>query len=163
MLLAGCSALPGAGSPAPSVIVVDFGVGKPAPPLEGTSLGGRPFTLAAERGHPVVVNFWASWCIPCREEFPLFKAALQQDAGQGLIMVGVLFNDDPAPARTFIAAEGADWPTLTDPSGATAKAYRVVAPPQTFFIDREGVVRQVQVGQVADAAELGHLLSTILG
>ena len=102
------------------------------------------------RGRPVVVNFWASWCGPCRDEFPLFQAQLEQQAGTGFELVGVVYEDDPDAARDFATEFGMTWPSVTDPSGTVAKDYRVVAPPQTYFIDREGIVRSIQIGEVRE-------------
>ena len=99
----------------------------------------------------MVVNFWASWCGPCRDEFPLFKAQLEEQGGAGLELVGVVYEDDAGAARDFASEFGMTWPSVTDPSGATAKDYRVVAPPQTYFIDREGIVRSIQIGEVGEA------------
>ena len=106
-------------------------------------------SLAAYRGHPVVVNFWASWCQPCRDEFPLFKERLSAlGATDGLVILGVLYKDQAELATPFVADQGASWPTVTDPDGLIAAAYRVVAPPQTYFIDKVGVLRAIQIGQV---------------
>jgi cytochrome c biogenesis protein CcmG/thiol:disulfide interchange protein DsbE len=104
--------------------------------------------LAALRGKPVVVNFWASWCVPCRAEFPVIRDAAAAHAKDGLVVIGVLYKDDAASARAFIQSFGADWPTLPDTNGALATAYRVVAPPQTYFIDAKGVLRAIQIGQM---------------
>lgn len=125
--------------------------GEPAPRIIGTTLDGAAFDLASLRGRPVIVNFWGPSCVPCRDEFPLFKAKLAQHAADGLAIVGVLMYDPPAPARDFIATYGATWPTVDDPSGAIRTAYRVVARPQSYFIDRDGILRGIQVGQVTDA------------
>jgi len=125
--------------------------GQAAPAIVGTTLDGTAFNLAALRGHPVVVNFWGPSCVPCRDEFPLFKAKLAAHAADGLAIVGILMFDSPAPAQDFIAQYGATWPTVDDPSGAIRAAYRAVARPQSYFIDRSGILREIQVGQVADA------------
>jgi cytochrome c biogenesis protein CcmG/thiol:disulfide interchange protein DsbE len=95
------------------------------------------------------VNFWASWCVPCREEFPLF-AARQATLGpsDGLVTLGVLYKDQADLARQFSNEFAAAWPTVTDPGDAIAKAYRVIAPPQTYFIDKDGIVRGIQIGEV---------------
>lgn len=66
----------------------------------------------------------------------------------GLVLLGVLYKDEPALARQFVAESGATWQTVTDPDGAIAAAYRVAAPPQTYFIDRDGVLRAMQIGEV---------------
>jgi len=124
--------------------------GQPAPEIVGTTLDGAAFDLAALRGRPVIVNFWGPTCVPCRSEFPLFKAKLAQHAADGLVVVGVLMADPPDLARTFIADEGATWVTVADPDGAIKGAYRVAARPQSYFIDRAGILRSIQIGEVRD-------------
>ena len=126
-------------------------VGRVAPGIEGTGLDGRPVSLAALRGHPVIVHFWGPSCVPCRAEFPLFKAKLAEHAGDGLTILGVLMGDPPEPALDFIAELGATWPTIDDPDGRLRRAYRVVARPQSYFIDGDGIVRAIQVGQTTSA------------
>ena len=124
-------------------------IGKPAPPIMTSTVNGKAFDLAAYRGHPLVVNFWASWCVPCREEFPLFEEQLSTlGPKDGLQLVGVLYKDDPASARKFIDETGASWPSVTDADGSIATAYRAVAPPQTYFIDKDGILRGIQIGEV---------------
>jgi cytochrome c biogenesis protein CcmG, thiol:disulfide interchange protein DsbE len=107
--------------------------------------------LEAYRGRPVVVNFWASWCTPCREEFPLFAERLAElGPRDGLVMIGVLYKDDPASAQRFLDEIGEAWPTIPDPDNRIAADYRVVAPPQTYFIDAEGILRGIQIGEVRE-------------
>jgi cytochrome c biogenesis protein CcmG/thiol:disulfide interchange protein DsbE len=126
-------------------------VGNPAPAIASTTLDGAAFDLASLRGRPVIVNFWGPSCVPCRDEFPLFKAKLAAHAADGLTIVGVLTYDGPDDAKAFIAQYGATWPTVLDADGAIRTAYRVAARPQSYFIDRSGVLRKIQVGQVTDA------------
>jgi len=137
------------GSPEPSQGPL-LAKGQPAPPVVGTTLDGAPFDLASLRGRPVLVNFWDAGCVPCRDEFPLLLEELSRHAAQNLAVVGVLFVNAPGPARDFIAQYGATWPTVEDPSGAIRTAYRVAARPQTYFIDRDGILRSIQVGQLTD-------------
>jgi cytochrome c biogenesis protein CcmG/thiol:disulfide interchange protein DsbE len=126
--------------------------GQPAPAITGTALDGSTVDLAQLRGHPVIVNFWASWCYPCREEFPLFEDRLAAlGPSDGLQIVGVLYKDEAPLARQFLDDLGAAWPTVDDPDGTLAAAYRVVAPPQTYFIDADGVLQAIQIGQVQEA------------
>ena len=137
------------------------GAGDRAPVLTGTTLDGKPFDLAGLRGRPVIVNFWASWCVPCREEFPLFQQALADHAADGLAIVGTVYQDGDDAARAFMTRSGAGWPSVTDPDGSHAAAWRVVAPPQTYFIDRNGVIVSRQIGQVG-AADFQRQLAAIL-
>lgn len=123
-------------------------VGEAAPAIGGTTLDGDQLTLAELRGRPVIVNFWGPTCVPCRDEFPLFRTKLAEHAGDDVALVGVLMVDPPDMARTFVAEQGAGWPTIVDPDGAIQSAYRVVARPQTYFIDRNGVLRGIQIGEV---------------
>jgi cytochrome c biogenesis protein CcmG/thiol:disulfide interchange protein DsbE len=126
-------------------------VGEPAPPIVGTTLDGTAFDLASLKGRPVLVNFWGPSCVPCRDEFPLFKAKLAAHAAEGLEIVGVLTLDPVEPARDFVAAYGGDWPTVQDPQAAIKTAYRVAARPQTYFVDRNGIIRSIQIGELTDA------------
>ena len=121
-------------------------VGQPAPPITGTTLEGMPFDLTSLRGRPVVVNFWGPSCIPCRDEFPQFLRELDTYASDGLAIVGVLTDDPPELARRFVAEYKATWPTVMDPDEAIKREYRVVARPHTWFIDRSGVIRSMQIG-----------------
>lgn len=124
--------------------------GEPAPAVSGLTLDGAAFDLGSLRGRPVLLNFWGPSCVPCRDEFPLLKTKLAEHADTGLAIVGVLMFDGAAPARDFIAEYGATWPTVDDPSGAIRGAYRVAARPQTYFIDRGGILRSIQIGEVTD-------------
>ena len=123
----------------------------PAPTITGETLDGEAFDLAALRGSPVIVNFWGPSCVPCRDEFPLFKAKLEEHAGDGLVIVGVLMHDPPEPARAFVTDFDATWPTVLDEDGAIRSAYRTVARPTSYFIDRDGILRSIQIGEVRDA------------
>jgi cytochrome c biogenesis protein CcmG/thiol:disulfide interchange protein DsbE len=125
-------------------------IGDPAPEIVGTTLDGQPFRLSDLRGEPIVLNFWGPSCVPCRDEFPLLEAKGAQYAGDGLRIVGVLTDDPPAPAIDFIAEYGATWPTVEDPDRAAKTAYRVIGRPQTYFIDPDGIIRSIQVGELTD-------------
>lgn len=123
----------------------------PAPPIVGTTLDGSTLDLASYAGRPVLLNFWGPSCIPCRDEFPLFVDKLAEHGDEGLAIIGVLTDDPAQPARDFVAEYEASWPTVEDPDKAIKAAYRVVARPHTFFIDREGIVRGQQIGELLEA------------
>ena len=137
---------PGAGGGNSGLIEKD----QPAPPIAGTTLDGTTVSLAELHGHPVIVNFWGPTCVPCRTEFPLLKSKLSEHEADGLVILGVLMADPPEPARTFVAEEGATWQTVIDPDGTIKNAYRVVARPQSYFIDSDGILRAIQIGEVRD-------------
>jgi thiol-disulfide isomerase/thioredoxin len=126
-------------------------LGKAAPNITGTTLDGTPFDLASLRGHPVLVNFWGPSCVPCREETPLLATLAARHAADGFVVVGVLADDPVEPARQFAAAYGATWPTVIDPGATLKAAYHVVGRPQSFYLDRNGIYRDFQIGQVTEA------------
>jgi cytochrome c biogenesis protein CcmG, thiol:disulfide interchange protein DsbE len=117
----------------------------------GTTLDGAPFDLASLAGKPVLINFWGPSCVPCRDEFPFLEKVLEAHRAEGLTVVGVLTDDPPDAARAFVAKYGADWLTVVDPDKTIKTAYRVTARPQSYFVDRSGVVRSIQVGELTEA------------
>lgn len=127
-----------------------IGIGRAVPNITGTTLDGQPFDLAALRGRPVIINFWGPTCEPCRREFPLLSARSAAHAGDGLVIVGVLMDDPVELARTFARDNGGTWPTVIDPVEAIKRAYNVVGRPQTYFVDRAGILRSIQVGEVTE-------------
>ena len=126
-------------------------VGQPVPNIAGTALDGSTVDLASLRGHPVVINFWASWCVPCQQEMPLLAQKAQAHAGSGLQILGVLSDDTAANGRAFEATYGATWPSVIDTGNAIKGAYRVVGRPQSYFVDKDGVLRSIQIGYLTDA------------
>ena len=104
--------------------------------------------MAQQRGTPVLVNFWASWCPPCREETPDLVAAHER-WGDRVRFVGVDLSDDRAGATTFIAEYGVPYPSVFDPTNAIAVHYGLFSPPATLFFDAEGMLRATVAGQVS--------------
>ncbi len=136
-------------------------VGSLAPDFSLADLDGNPVRLADLEGRPVVLNFWASWCGPCVEEFPLLRDAAARHADDGLAIVGVVVRDRSEAARDFIARNGGSWPAAMDPGERVASAYGILGPPETYFIARDGTIAARQFGPVTEAS-LATQLATIL-
>lgn len=136
-------------------------IGNPAPELSLADLDGNPIHLADLRGRPVVLNFWASWCGPCVEEFPLLRDAAARHADEGLAVIGVVYQDRSEAARDFMARNGATWPAAMDPGGRVAAAYGILGPPETFFIGRDGTIVARHFGQFS-ASSLEEKLAAII-
>ena len=136
-------------------------VGSLAPDFSLADLDGNPVRLADLEGRPVVLNFWASWCGPCVEEFPLLRDAAARHADEGLAIVGVVFRDRSEAARDFIARNGGTWPAAMDPGERVASAFGILGPPETYFIARDGTIAARQFGPVTEAS-LAAQLATIL-
>jgi cytochrome c biogenesis protein CcmG/thiol:disulfide interchange protein DsbE len=137
-------------------------IGSTAPAFTLTDLDGNPLRLSDLRGRPVIVNFWASWCGPCIAEFPALSRAAQSHQTEGLAVVGIVYRDQAAPARAFLQRMGAAWPAAMDPGGRVASQFGVIGPPETFFIDRSGVIAGRQIGELSPA-DLQSGLDQILG
>jgi peroxiredoxin len=135
--------------------------GTPAPALRLPGLDGGRVDLAALRGRPVVVNFWATWCEPCVREFPLLRAAAAAHRADRLAVVGVLSGDRPAAARAFVRRLDATWPVGLDPDTTTAAAWGAVGLPHTWFIHPDGTLASHQLGELTQAG-LDRQLAQIL-
>ena len=111
----------------------------PAFTLDRLDRDGR-LALADLKGKAVVVNFWASWCIPCRDEAPVLQKAYERYRDQGLVVLGVDVNDFRADARRFMKRYGLTYPVAYDGKGSTVGKWGVRGFPETFFVDRSGTL-----------------------
>ena len=138
-------------------------VGSPAPDFQLPALDGHgDERLADYRGRPVIVNFWASWCNPCRKEFPLLKQALRDHRAQHLAVIGVTYQDIPSDSRAFVKQKQATWPQGIDDGGAVASAFGVRAIPQSFFVRADGTIAARVFGFTNESA-LARPLAQLLG
>jgi cytochrome c biogenesis protein CcmG/thiol:disulfide interchange protein DsbE len=153
------------GSSASTVEQTDVRAGGPragdaAPDFTAQTLDGKTVSLSDYRGKPVVLNFWASWCNPCRKEFPLFREQLAARKGE-FVMLGVDYRDIASDARTFVKDQRATWPTAVDDTNAIVKAYGITGVPQTFFIRPDGTIAVRYYSDIPDAARFERALAKI--
>jgi len=119
---------------------------RPAAPFTLTLFEGRQLSLAQLRGKVVFLNFWASWCLPCRAEAQTLEAAWQQYKDRDVVFVGANIQDTEADARAFLTEFGVTYPNGVDAGSRTAIEYGVYGIPETFFIDRQGRITYKHIG-----------------
>lgn len=137
--------------------------GFPAPDFSLETIDGETITLSALRGKVLVLNFWASWCPPCRAEMPTLQAVSEQ-YGSEMIVLGINASpqDQLANAYQLITEMKLTFPILLDSEGKALSAYRVFSLPTTFFIDQEGIIREVVIGGPLSEAGLHARLDALL-
>jgi thiol-disulfide isomerase/thioredoxin len=136
---------------------------KAAPKLEGSTLDDQQFTLTAQKGKVVVVNFWGSWCPPCRAESPSLVQVHQATSGKGVVFVGVDERDTKANARSYQKTYDVAYPSVFDEDGSVAAQWPSAAgPPYTFIIDKQGRVAARFLGGVT-ADELQSEVLSVAG
>jgi cytochrome c biogenesis protein CcmG/thiol:disulfide interchange protein DsbE len=134
-------------------------LGKPAPAIDSTSLGGAKVTLASFRGRFVVINFFASWCQPCQVEEPqLVEFVAQHRGATSPAVLGVVFSDSATNAAAFARSNGVTWPLVTDPGGRIALSYGVTDPPDSYIVAPDGRVVVHLLGGVT-ASGLDQLIA----
>jgi len=129
-------------------------IGQPAPALKLPDLSGTTHDLAGYRGHPVVLNFWASWCLPCREEMPALDRAQQRHGASGATVIGIAM-DQPAPVRAFLASHPVSYPIVLGQLSHPSSAYRFGdvgdVLPYSVLIGADGRVLAQHAGPLDDA------------
>ena len=138
-------------------------IGRAAPAWTLTTLDGETLSSADLAGRPYIVNFWASWCGPCVDEHPVLTGT-RADLDDQLAMVGVLYQDATADAEAFLARYGqTGYAHVVDSDGRLAIDYGVTGPPETFFVDADGIVRDRQFGPLSAALMEQRLASIGVG
>ncbi len=155
ILLSGC-----AGSGAAS----EYGpeIGKMAPDFTLNGLDGQEVSLSDLRGRPVLLNFWASWCGPCRLEMPFLQEIYEKWAGTGLVLLAVNLQEDPDEVREFVGGAGFSFPVLLTTGNEIPLAYNIRGIPATFFIDADGVIRDIKVGAFFGVEDIESRLVKIM-
>jgi peroxiredoxin len=119
-----------------------------APAFSLDTLAGKSAKLEDYRGNVVLLNFWASWCIPCKEEMPLIQAAYEKHRDHGLVVLGINMTnlDKRSAIETFTQDTGVTFPIVLDEDGSVSETYRIISIPTSFFLDRSGIIRHFQLG-----------------
>ena len=133
-------------------------IGRPAPNFTLPMLDTRqPFSLASLKGKPVVLNFWASWCVPCQQEAPLLEKTWRSVQRQGVALLGIDFQDARSDGLNFLHKYGITYPSVADDTGDTAINYGLTGVPETFFINRQGVIVAKVTGQLTEQSLQSNL------
>lgn len=126
-------------------------VGKAAPNFSLQQLNGPALTLSDLKGKGVVLNFWGTWCEPCKKEMPALQRKYNEFKDKGLVVVGVNIGETPVAVEPFVKQFGVTFPILMDSQSQITKLYRIGPIPSTFFISPEGKVEEIFLGQLNEA------------
>jgi peroxiredoxin len=138
-------------------------IGKPAPDFVLQDVSGDTWKLSSLKGKAVFINFWASWCKPCRDEMPSMEALNKAMAGQPFQMLAIVFNDDIDTANRFARGLGVTFPVLVNPEPELTEAYMITGVPETFLIDVDGILRHRFIGPYNwDTPEMRTLVQELL-
>ncbi len=130
----------------PAGMSVEAAEGSLAPDFLLKTMDGGEIRFSDLRGKAVIVNLWATWCGPCRKEMPQFVAAYDRFRDEGLEIIAVTLQESPSVIQPFVDDFGMDFPVALDKRGAVSDKYRIIGLPTTYFIDRQGVIRNVFQG-----------------
>ncbi len=121
-------------------------VGRPAPDFSLVDRQGKTWTLSELKGQVVFINFWATWCPPCREEMPSMQHLYTMLPGEKFKMLAILNKDDPRLADSFASKFGLSMPILDDQSNQVGQQYGLTGVPETFIVDKRGIIREKFIG-----------------
>jgi thiol-disulfide isomerase/thioredoxin len=131
---------------------VGVNVGELAPDFSLADLDGNQISLSDFRGETVFVNFWATWCPPCRAEMPEMEAIYQEYKNKDVVIIGIDVRETKGEVLQYVQANGYNWTFVLDTTGAVTGTYKVPAIPTSFFINREGIIQTVNIGPMTKRA-----------
>lgn len=149
LLIVGCS------SSAPKM-------GKLAPDFQLPNLEAQAISLSDFQGKPVFLNFWATWCGPCRYEMPLIQAMFEKSSGTGLVILAVDVGEAPSRVKDYLQSGNFSFPVLLDTKQDVALGYNVRGLPTTFLIDKDGIIKEVKVGAFLNMLEINKSVAKII-
>jgi peroxiredoxin len=136
-------------------------VGEPAPDFEFEDDEGHTASLSDFRGKVVLLNFWATWCVPCASEMPFIQQVYDEQEGEGLVVLLVNLGDSASAVTGFLDQHGLSLPILLNPNSELVGRYNIEYIPTTFFIDENGVIQYIEVGAFQSKEEIESILSQL--
>jgi len=137
-------------------------VGKRAPDFQLPNLEGESVSLSDFQGKPVLLNFWATWCGPCRQEIPLIQGIFEERLDTGLVILTVNIGEAPSAVNNFMQSANFSFPVLLDTNQDVALEYNIRAIPTSFFINEDGIIQAIKVGAFLNMLELKKDLNKIM-
>jgi len=128
-------------------------VGQPAPDFTLKTVDGQQVSLSQFKGKPVIINFWATWCPPCRLEMPALEEISKQAADKGFVLLAVNQEEDAATVKSFLTQNHYDYLSVLDRDGSVSTKYQVSGIPTSIFVDANGIVREMHTGTLPDAQQ----------
>ena len=137
-------------------------VGEPSPDFKLQNLDGQSISLSDLRGKPVLLNFWATWCLPCRIEMPYIQQVYEEWSGKGLVVLAVNIGESPSKVKRFLQTYNLSLPVLLDPKQSAARKYNVPPIPTSFFIDKDGTIQVKIIGTFLSKEAIEKYLNKII-
>ncbi len=160
LFVGGCN--PGGPSSNQTVVTEGVNVGNRAVDFQVQTLNGTTVKLSDYRGKPVLLNFWATWCGPCRFEVPFLDQINTSYSSKGLVMLPVDVGENSTAITNFMVSVNVTLPALMDSNASVSKIYGLTGIPTTLLIDKDGVIRFKQIGAFADKASIESALTKIM-
>jgi thiol-disulfide isomerase/thioredoxin len=123
---------------------------------------GQVVTLGSLRGNPVMLNFWATWCGPCRNEMPFIQEIYDKWQGEGLVILAINIKETSSKVQLFMHSNNLSFPVLFDTDGNVSAMYQIHGIPTTLFIDKDGIIKGKNIGSFNNAAEIEDYLNIIM-
>jgi len=148
--------------PTPPIPTQGTQVGNLALNFQLSNLEGKTVSLSDLRGKPVLLNFWATWCNPCRVEMPYIQQVYEEWSGRGLVVLAINLGESPAKVKEFVQGYGLSFPVLLDTKGDVAEKYNIRYIPTTLFIDKNGIIQVKITGAFPNKAAIENKLGKII-
>jgi cytochrome c biogenesis protein CcmG, thiol:disulfide interchange protein DsbE len=143
-------------TPNPKAPAVKVAVGSTAPDFVLRDLDGNDVALSDYRGKPLLINFWATWCPPCRQELPLIQRTYEANIG-AFEVLGVDVREEPVRVRLMVSEFSLTYNTVLDTDGKVAISYKATSFPTSFFLDKNGVIKSIRIGELTETTMRGEV------